>query len=58
MIRALLSVLPRSTCASRTPEAEVFALRATSVSPLEHAKGQKALDPAKNARAFFRNEKK
>ena len=34
-----------------------FALRAPSVSPLEHAKGRKALDPAKNAGAFFRNKK-
>ena len=33
-----------------------FVLRTTSVSPLEHAKGRKALDPAKNADAFFRKK--
>ena len=32
-----------------------FVLRTTSVSPLDHAKGPKALDPEKNAFAFFRN---
>ena len=31
-----------------------FVLRTPSVSPLDHAKGRKALDPAKNACAFFR----
>ena len=34
-----------------------FVLRTTSDSPLDHAKGRKALDPAKNADAFFRNKK-
>ena len=47
----------RSSCASRPPEAVDFVLRTHSDSPLDHAKGQKALDPAKNADAFFRNEK-
>ena len=56
MIRAGLSVLPRSSCVSWPPEADDFARSAPSVSPLEHAKGQKALDPAKNAGAFFRNK--
>ena len=34
-----------------------FVLRMPSDSPLDHAKGQKALDPAKNADAFFRDKK-
>ena len=33
-----------------------FVLRATSVSPLDHAKGRRALDPVKNACAFFRKK--
>ena len=47
MIRAGLSVLPRSSCASWPPEAEEFALRATSVSPLDRDKGQRPLTPRK-----------
>ena len=47
----------RSSCASRPPEAGDFVLRTPSVSPLERAKGRRALDPAKNACAFFRNKK-
>ena len=57
MLRAFLSVLPRSGCASRPPEAGDFVLRTPSVSPLDRAKGRRALDPAKNACAFFRNKK-
>ena len=33
-----------------------FVLCTTSVSPLDRAKGRKALDPAKNADAFFRKK--
>ena len=47
MLRALLSVLVRSSCASRPPEAGDFALRAPSVSPLDHAKGRRPLTPRK-----------
>ena len=47
MIRALLSVLPRSSCASRPPEAGDFVLRTPSVSPLDHAKGHGPLTPRK-----------
>ena len=52
LIRAGLSVLPRSSCASWAPKAKSppggdFVLRTTSVSPLDHDKGQRPLTPRK-----------
>ena len=47
MLRALLSVLVRSSCASRPPEAGDFVLCTTIDSPLDHAKGRGPLTPRK-----------
>ncbi len=64
MLRIAANCLVQDSQSCRGPAAQAgrrrrgdFVLRTPGVSPLDHAKGRRALDPAKNAGAFFRNRK-